>query len=239
MGVKERRERERQARRKAVLDAARTLVRERGFNGTTTREIAKACELSEATLFFYFKSKDEIFTSLLFEGIDFMAEGLRAIQEGRGTSEAKLRKLWGFFAKVRQCHPEYFHVFASLAQPHATEGLTARLKEEIVRRSGENFRLLEALLRDLLGEQEVRLEADLIWAAFLGLVLLRDSRENLGAKAHPTSAELRKAFGLLASGITPAEQPHPVTPVTGKSPKSSRAVRAKNGATASRRRVKQ
>lgn len=72
MGVQERRQRERQARRSAVLDAARLLVRERGYNGTTTRQIAEACELSEATLFFYFSSKDEIFTSLLFEGIDFM-----------------------------------------------------------------------------------------------------------------------------------------------------------------------
>ncbi|MBI5481108.1 MAG: helix-turn-helix transcriptional regulator, partial [Deltaproteobacteria bacterium] len=50
MGVQERRQREREARKKSVLDAARSLVRERGFNGTTSREIAKACELSEATL---------------------------------------------------------------------------------------------------------------------------------------------------------------------------------------------
>ena len=62
-----------------MLDAARQLVRERGFNGTTTKLIAERCELSEATLFWYFQSKDEIFTSLLFEGIDFMARGLAAV----------------------------------------------------------------------------------------------------------------------------------------------------------------
>ncbi len=69
MGVVERRERERQARKGAVLEAARQLLLEKGFRGTTTREVAKRCELSEATLFFYFKNKDEILVSLLFESI--------------------------------------------------------------------------------------------------------------------------------------------------------------------------
>ncbi|KKL79123.1 hypothetical protein LCGC14_2017960, partial [marine sediment metagenome] len=39
MGIEQRRQRERDARRKAVLDAARGLVRQHGFNGTTTRQI--------------------------------------------------------------------------------------------------------------------------------------------------------------------------------------------------------
>ncbi|MFQ5517323.1 MAG: helix-turn-helix domain-containing protein, partial [Acidimicrobiia bacterium] len=70
MGAKERRERERMERRRAILDAARVLVREHGFNRTTTRMMADRCELSEATLFFYFSSKDEILTSLLLEGAE-------------------------------------------------------------------------------------------------------------------------------------------------------------------------
>ena len=55
MGVGERRERERQARKGVVLEAARQLVLEKGFRGTTTKEVAKRCELSEATLFFILK----------------------------------------------------------------------------------------------------------------------------------------------------------------------------------------
>jgi AcrR family transcriptional regulator len=65
MGVAERRERERQARKGAVLEAARHLLLEKGFRGTTTKEVARRCELSEATIFFYFKNKDEILLSLL------------------------------------------------------------------------------------------------------------------------------------------------------------------------------
>lgn len=71
MGVSERREREKQARMSGFLDAARDLLLEKGFTGTTTKKIAERCEMSEATLFFYFKNKDEVFASLLFESIGF------------------------------------------------------------------------------------------------------------------------------------------------------------------------
>ena len=48
-------------RRKQILDAAMAVFVERGFNGSTTLEIAKAANISEVTLFRYFSSKQEIF----------------------------------------------------------------------------------------------------------------------------------------------------------------------------------
>ena len=43
-----------------------TVFVEKGFNGSTTVEIAKAAEISEVTLFRYFSSKQELFL----EGIE-------------------------------------------------------------------------------------------------------------------------------------------------------------------------
>ena len=74
MGVSERRQRERAARRESILDAARDVLLSQGLRGTTTKEIAERCELSEATLFFYFQSKDEILLLLIFESISFWAD---------------------------------------------------------------------------------------------------------------------------------------------------------------------
>lgn len=207
MGVQERRERERDARRKSVLDATRTLVRERGFNGTTTRQIADRCELSEATVFFYFNSKDEIVTSLLLEGIDFMARGLDEIAAARLDRRQRIVRLWRFFGKVRAEHPEYTHVFSYLAHPQATATVPAEVKAELARRSGDNFRRLAALLDGKDGGSTGRVAADLIWAAFVGLSVLRDSRENLGARAHPTERELGVALELLLGGVaSPAKR---------------------------------
>ena len=213
MGVQERRQREREARRKAVLDAARELVRERGYNGTTTKQIATACELSEATLFWYFKSKDEIFTSLLFEAIDFMQQRIDALLLPDADPDQLLADIWGIFTDLRTSYPEYFQVFTSLASPEATAAVSAEVKAELVRRSGENFRRVAELVgraasgqlagggADLSSVAWTRVATDVLWATFLGLGVLHDSRVNLGAPAHPTAPELDQAFQLLAAGL--------------------------------------
>ncbi len=203
MGIKERRERERQARRSLVLDATRELVRERGFTGTTTRQIAKKCELSEATLFFYFKSKDEILTSLLFEGIALMRTGLDEIAEAELSGPERVARLWAFFTRVRQEHPEYLQVFAMLAQPQRTGSVSDELREQIARRSGENLRSFATILAETVGPERARVAADLVWGAFAGLAVLRDSRLNLETPLHPDADDLEVALDLLLNGLLP------------------------------------
>lgn len=201
MGIEERRTREREARRKLLLDAARELVVERGFVGTTTRKIAARCELSEATLFWYFGSKDEILVSLLFEGIDFMARGLEAIAAEPGTPRDRLAAVWRFFARVREEHPEYFHVFHFLSQPQSTTTVSEEVRAELLRRSGENLRRLAALLEEGAGGADPRVVADVVWSAFVGLMVLRDSRQRLGARPLPGPRELEAALEVLAAGL--------------------------------------
>jgi len=48
-------------RKKQILDVAMTVFVKKGFNGSTTLEIAKAADISEVTLFRYFSSKQEMF----------------------------------------------------------------------------------------------------------------------------------------------------------------------------------
>jgi AcrR family transcriptional regulator len=201
MGIEQRRERERDARRKAVLDATRGLVRQHGFNGTTTRQIAETCELGEGTLFSYFQSKDEIFIALLFEGIDFTAQGLEQIAEEHLPQDRVMARLWQFFVEVRRQHPEYFHIFSYLAHPDSTAAVSDEMKAQIALQSGDNFRRLAGLLQGSMSVREARSVADLLWATFVGLTVLRDSRENLGAPLHPNDRELAAAVDLLRSGI--------------------------------------
>lgn len=201
MGIQERREREREARRGSILDATRALLVERGFIGTTTRQIAERCELSEAALFWYFTSKDEILVSLLLESIDFIAAGLDQIIEGGGGPRQKLEQLWAFFDEVRSQHPEYFHVFAYLAQPQAAVAVDEEVKKEIARRSRGNFRRLAELVGEAYPDQDAHVVADLVWGAFLGLTVLCDSRRNIGAKPHPAGRDLEVALSLMLDGI--------------------------------------
>ena len=201
MGIAERRERERDARRGTLLDAARILLLERGFIGTTTKLIAERCELSEATLFFYFRSKEEILMSLLFEGIDFWGRGLEKLGALDLPREQMLARIWKYFLEVRDEPPEYFFLSTYLSHPRATADLAEDVKAELVRRSGENFARLTGLLEKALGGANPRLAAELLWASFLGLITLRDARLNLGSRAHPAERELSAVLHTLLNGL--------------------------------------
>ena len=61
MGLQERRGKEKDGRRKLILEAARTLFLEKGFNNVTVDEIAKFAELGKGSIYLYFNGKEEIY----------------------------------------------------------------------------------------------------------------------------------------------------------------------------------
>lgn len=52
-------------RRASIIRTARTVFVEKGFNGTTTRELAEAAGVSEALLFKHFPSKESLYSAIL------------------------------------------------------------------------------------------------------------------------------------------------------------------------------
>ena len=54
-----------QERKEQIIDAAIKVFSENGFKGTKTREIAEACEVSEATIFKHFRNKEDLYRSII------------------------------------------------------------------------------------------------------------------------------------------------------------------------------
>lgn len=65
MGVKERKVKEKMARKQDILSAAEKLFIQNGYQKTTLEDIADSCELSKGTIYLYFKNKEQLFLSIL------------------------------------------------------------------------------------------------------------------------------------------------------------------------------
>jgi AcrR family transcriptional regulator len=52
-------------RRRQIIDTAAQLFSRKGFSGTTTRELAQAAGVSEATLFKHFATKEELYAAII------------------------------------------------------------------------------------------------------------------------------------------------------------------------------
>src|SRR6516225_5821051 len=64
LGTIERRERERQELRTRILDAARELFAEQGYDAVTMRGIAERIEYSPTAIYFHFKDKEALLREL-------------------------------------------------------------------------------------------------------------------------------------------------------------------------------
>ena len=64
MGIVERKEREKEDMRRLILNAARKLFLEQGYEKTSIRNIADAIEYSPATIYLYYKDKNELLFAL-------------------------------------------------------------------------------------------------------------------------------------------------------------------------------
>jgi AcrR family transcriptional regulator len=111
MGIKERQERDREAVRRAILDAARELFVAEGFQNVSIRKIAERIEYSPAAIYGYFPSKDDIFFSLAEEGFRLLGDPA-AVREDPVLKHAppldRVRAVfWRLFQFSRE-QPQYF-----------------------------------------------------------------------------------------------------------------------------------
>ena len=80
-------------RREQLLRVSARLFREKGFDGTTIRDISGAAGMHSGSPFYHFKTKQDILVAVMEQGL---AEGLRKIEEAKaqpGTAEQRLVRM--------------------------------------------------------------------------------------------------------------------------------------------------
>lgn len=85
------REQTKVANRQAILDAAREVFAEMGYEAATVRDIIRRTDLSVGAFYNYFKSREEVFEALADEGAKRFRPILRACWESSNSFEGYLR----------------------------------------------------------------------------------------------------------------------------------------------------
>jgi AcrR family transcriptional regulator len=91
------RERKKQRTRQLIADTARALFAERGFDAVPVAEVARAADLSEATVFNYFPTKEDLF----FSGLEVFEESLLSAIRERGAGASVLDAFARFVLQPR------------------------------------------------------------------------------------------------------------------------------------------
>ena len=109
MGITERRSREKDERRNAILKAAKSLIVRHGVEGMSMNQLAESTELNKATLYLYFKDKDDLVDAVVYEGLVLLEKEYqqadRQALSGLDKVLDRVRTTFAFYKK----YPVYFY----------------------------------------------------------------------------------------------------------------------------------
>ena len=118
MGVAQRKAREKEELKQQILDAARELFVRDGYESVSMRKIANKIEYSPATIYTYFKDKDEILDCLCEETfLKLSQEKLAAVHKMTGDPLEILKKGMETYIRFGLDHPEHYIVTFILRAP--------------------------------------------------------------------------------------------------------------------------
>lgn len=116
MGVQERKAREKEELRQEILDAARELFVEFGYDAVSMRKIADRIEYSPTTIYLYFQDKADLFDQLCSDTFALLVETLENIPDQATDPEARLRAGMRAYIDFGLQHPAHYRV--TFMTPH-------------------------------------------------------------------------------------------------------------------------
>lgn len=146
--AKERRKQLRIGRRRSeILDAAKQVFLAHDFAAVTIDEIAEAAGFSRATIYLYFKSKQEVYTGVLLRDLDRMISGLTEALNRADTVRNNLYRMSTSYMNFFRIHPEYFTTLSFFFFPGRKESLPDEAAQTIENRLADGISAIEEAIR--------------------------------------------------------------------------------------------
>ena len=108
-----RKEREREARREAILNAAGRVMSLKGFHEATLEEIAEEAELAKGTLYLYYKDKEDLFYSLIERGYEDFRNILPSLADTKETLQEFVEEIFNLSLEYMMSNRYLFRVIFS------------------------------------------------------------------------------------------------------------------------------
>jgi AcrR family transcriptional regulator len=108
------REGKREENRRRLVDAAREVFFDVGFERANLDEVARRAGLAKGTIYRYFDSKAELYVAVLSIGADVFVERMLQTLDPALSPEDQVRRTGAFYFRHFRENPEYFRIFWAL-----------------------------------------------------------------------------------------------------------------------------
>lgn len=180
MPVSARRTRERTARRRSILDAAREVAEAEGWAAVTTRRLAGLIDYSQPVLYSHFSSKNEIVAAVAVEGFAELAADMAASRTASPTPTDALLAVCRTYLEFAATKPALYEAMSTqpttlaFGQPETPAPLQAAFAE------------LRAALSPVAAVHDADLCTEIVWSTLHGMAML-----SAGGRLRPMDREHR------------------------------------------------
>ena len=178
VGLEERRKREKENRKNAILKAARKLFFDKGFKHVTVESIARKAELSKGSVYLYFKSKEEIYTHILLSDIDKFHKTVAGLLEVGLNASDKLMSLANTYAGFFINDRELFRIMMNYMLNINHMNLPEEIDRQIVTATNKTANIIEEIFHMGIESGEfppyidLRQKRNAIWGLLNGTISL-------------------------------------------------------------------
>jgi AcrR family transcriptional regulator len=166
MVIADRRVRERAARRRLIITAARKLAEAEGWDAVTTRRLSTEIEYSQPVLYKHFTGMERIADAVAIDGFDELADLIRAARSGAGAASDALTRIAHAYLDFARDNPAVYDAMFTRATilRFADKDTPAQLAAA--------FAGLRQAVGMVIDEQDADALTEVFWAALHGLVTL-------------------------------------------------------------------
>lgn len=216
MGIADRRQREKEQRRKEILDAAECLFFTRGYDEVSMDGIAREVELNKATIYLYFRNKETLFAAVVLRGIRILMRKYTECMETQVPGVVKVALMGQAYYRFTQEHPDYQRMIQYFRLERFSEEnpCTTEIRQE--------FEKCRTILRDAVQEgiDDGTIRADLdaflismyLMTCFMGILSMEEKwKRVVEAEGFDYGQFVSEFFRFITPAISTGEKPHTVS----------------------------
>ena len=177
MGIQERRVREREELQEKIMDAARALFAEQGYEAVTMRKIAERIEYSPTAIYVHFKDKESLINAICLTDFNTLAQRFQTIGK-IADPVVRLRSIGRAYADFALKHPNHYRLM--FMSPHPPEINDATSMAHKGNPEEDAYAFLRMTVVEAMESNRFRPEmkdpdliAQTLWAGIHGVVSLR------------------------------------------------------------------
>jgi AcrR family transcriptional regulator len=187
-----------QAKRLVILQSARGLLVERGFQDIALDDIARKAGVAKGTLFLYYKSKDILFTAAFSDLVDRLGVSLAAVKdsplEGRALLDETARVVLEHF----DANKDFMAQFGAGRFPGCKSSSCGKLMEKMVK----NLDLVSAIVRRCEADHLVKTDDMDACASYLfGLCRSAILYNHMKNSSKPLAARRAQVVDMFLHGV--------------------------------------